>query len=114
MVSAGVLDRMLLITSHPILSIQLEKQSLANFHFEYCVFPWKKYYAFLFLPCASLKKEQALDNLACRLICSSSEIGEKKKATVVLVIGNTIHIMIELMKRQRNFHAFDFFYDFPS
>ena len=113
MVSTGVLDRMLLITSHPILSIQLEKQSLAKFHFEYCVFPWKKYYAFLFLPHVSLKKEQVLDNLACRLICSSSEI-EKKKATVVLVVGNTIHIMIELMKKQRNFHAFDFVYDFPS
>ena len=44
------------------------------------------------------KKEQASDNLACRLICRSSEIGEKKKPTVVLVVGNTIQIMIELMK----------------
>ena len=56
MVSAGVLDRMLLKTSHPILSIQLDKLSLANFHFEFCVFPWNKYYAFLFLPHASLQK----------------------------------------------------------
>lgn len=60
------------------------------------------------------KKEQASDNLACSLICRSSEIGEKKKPTVVLVVGNTIQIMIELMKGLWKCHVFDFFYDLPS